>query len=214
MTSSPTRKAVGNDVRSSKGSRLVTSSPTRKVGNDVRSSRLVTSSPASPPATVAPGKPGIAASISSDDVQAVKDAIATIRQKLSVLVSMTPAQIQATFKLGDARLPAALLALQTIQDNPGIVSPNYDAAGFQNAVDLFDVLTELQSLADQLDSDLNDTRIAVGGMIMQYALEAKKLVDANLKSTPGLKTVADKLSAFFAHATPAPAPAPAPAQNP
>jgi hypothetical protein len=143
-------------------------------------------------------------------VQSVKDAIAGIRQTLGVLVSITPKDIQHTFKLGDSRWPAAQLALQTAQDNPAIMPPGFDLAGFQSTMDLFDELTELQTVADQLDSDLSDTHIAVGGKAMQYTLQVKKLVDASLKTAPGMKPVADKLAAYFGHASPTPPPAPAP----
>jgi hypothetical protein len=181
-------KPVGDDVRS----------PSRKSKN----SRLVTSSPTK-------GKRKLASAASADDVQSVKDAIASIRQTLGVLVSITPKDIQHTFKLGDSRWPAAQLALQTAQDNPAIMPPGFDLAGFQSTMDLFDELTELQTVADQLDSDLSDTHIAVGGKAMQYTLQVKKLVDASLKTAPGMKPIADKLAAYFAHASPTPPPAPA-----
>jgi hypothetical protein len=158
---------------------------------------------------VAPGKRKLASAASADDVQSVKDAIASIRQTLGVLVSITPKDIQHTFKLGDSRWPAAQLALQTAQDNPAIMPSGFDLAGFQSTMDLFDELTELQTLADQLDSDLSDTHIAVGGKAMQYTLQVKKLVDASLKTAPGMKPIADKLAAYFAHASPTPPPAPA-----
>ena len=156
----------------------------------------------------APGRKRTAARVSDNDVTTVKEAIAGIRQTLSFLVSLPSTEISHTFKLGDQRWPFTQIALQAAQDNPGIVPPAFDLAGFAALVALFDELGELQTVVDQLSSDLKDTRISVGGQALQAALAVKKLVDANLSSTPGLKTVADKLAAAFVHVTvPTPPPA-------
>ena len=155
-------------------------------------------------------RPKIKAGASVNDVQAVKDAIASIRQTLTFLVGIAPADVRHTFKLGDARWPLVQVALKAVQDNPSMLPPSFDADDFAATVALFDELGEMQTVVNQLISDLNDTHTAVGGKAMQYLLQVKKLVDANLNSTPGLKTVAAQL-VFSTHASSTPTPTPAPA---
>jgi hypothetical protein len=68
-------------------------------------------------------------------------------------------------------------------------------------VDLFEMLTELGETADSVASQIDDTRLAVGGEAMQEATQVYKYVKAAEKTTPGLKPLADRLGEQFQRAS-------------
>nr|VFJ95326.1 MAG: hypothetical protein BECKH772A_GA0070896_1008516 [Candidatus Kentron sp. H]VFJ96214.1 MAG: hypothetical protein BECKH772B_GA0070898_1008816 [Candidatus Kentron sp. H]VFK02210.1 MAG: hypothetical protein BECKH772C_GA0070978_1008416 [Candidatus Kentron sp. H] len=57
-------------------------------------------------------------------------------------------------------------------------------------MDLFTTLTELDTLAESVASQIDDTRLAVGGEAMQEAIRVYDYVKTGAKTTPGLKPVA------------------------
>ena len=60
----------------------------------------------------------------------------------------------------------------------------------------------------QLASQIDDTRLAVGGEAMQEATQTYNYVKAAAKTTPGLKPVADQLGERFPKASAPKPPAP------
>ncbi|MGA9770918.1 MAG: hypothetical protein WBV94_17890 [Blastocatellia bacterium] len=87
--------------------------------------------------------------------------------------------------------------MTTAQANPTILPASFITAEFKNDVDLFAVLTELTTLASSLASQLDDTRLAVGGEAMQQASLVYTYVKTAAKITPGLKPVAEQLGERF-----------------
>lgn len=136
-------------------------------------------------------------SVPTADVQAIKDAFALILGKLPFLVNLTPAERQSIFKTGPDSLFFIQNALTAAQDNPTILPVSFITAEFKNDVDLFAVLTELTTLASSLASQLDDTRLAVGGEAMQQASQVYSYVKTASKMTPGLKPVAEQLGERF-----------------
>ena len=152
----------------------------------------------------------ISATVSDATVQAVKDAVATIQQKLPFLVNLTPDERKGLFKAGPNSLSFVQNALQAAQNNPDIFPKSFDTAEFASDVNLFAVLTDLNTLVAQLASEIDDTRLAVGGESMKEATQVYNYVKAAVATTPGLKPVADQLGQRFQKASAAqPAPAPA-----
>ena len=88
-------------------------------------------------------------------------------------------------------------AASAAQSNEGILPSSFDVAGFQKDVALFEVLTELGSLADSLASQIDDTRLAVGGEAMQAASQVYKYAQTAARNTPGLKPVVNDLGERF-----------------
>ncbi len=151
----------------------------------------------------------ISATVSAADLQAVKDAIATIQQKLPFLVNLTADERKAIFKTGPNSLSFVQNALQAAQNNPDIFPKSFDVAEFASDVNLFAILTELNTLSAQATSKLDDTRLAVGGEAMKEATQVYNYVKAAAVNTPGLKPVAEQLGQRFQKASAAqPAPAP------
>lgn len=149
----------------------------------------------------------IDASLSAADMQAVKDAFATILQKLPFLVNLTPDERRSMFKAGPDSLSFVQNALTAAQGNKDIFPASFNTEAFQRDVDLFAALTELDTLADSVTSQIDDTRLAVGGEAMQEATQVYKYVQAALPTTPGLKPIADQLGQRFQKTSKAKTPA-------
>lgn len=143
----------------------------------------------------------ITAQVSDADVQAIKAAVATIQQKLPFLIALTPDERKSLPKAGPNSLSFVENALQAAQNNPTILPGSFDATEFASDVDLFAVLTDLNTGVAQLASELDDTRLAVGSEAMGKARQVYDYVKAAVKNTPGLKPVADQLAERFQHAT-------------
>ena len=139
----------------------------------------------------------ISGQVSDADVTAIKAAVATIRTKLPFLISLTMEDRKRTFKLGPDSLSFVQNCLQAAKDNPSIIPGSFDVAEFESDVDLFAVLTDLNTVIAQLASDNDDTRVAVGGEAMKGGTTVYNYVKAAVASTPGLKPVADQLGARF-----------------
>jgi hypothetical protein len=139
----------------------------------------------------------IDATLTAADLQAVKEAFKTILQKLPFLVSLTAAERKTIFKTGPDSLSFVTNALTAAQDNPTILPVSFSTPAFQRDVDLFTVLTEVVTLASSVASQIDDTRLAVGGEAMQQANQVYTYIKAAAKMTPGLKPVAAQLSERF-----------------
>ena len=139
----------------------------------------------------------ISVSIATADVQAVKDAFATILNKLPFLVNLTVDERKSTFKTGHDSLSFVQNALTAAKTNPTILPASFSTMEFKNDVDLFSVLSELGTLAASVASQIDDTRLAVGGEAMQQANQVYNYVKAASKTEPGLKPVAEQLSERF-----------------
>jgi len=143
----------------------------------------------------------ISATISPTDLQAVNDAFATVLQKLPFLVSLTADERKSLVKTGQDSVSFVNNALTAAQANPTIFPASFNTTEFKSDVDLFDVLTELSTLADSVASQIDDTRLAVGSEAMQEASQVYNYVKAAAKMTPGLKPIADQLSERFQRAS-------------
>ena len=143
----------------------------------------------------------IDATLTAADLQAVKDAFTTILQKLPFLVNLTAEERKAIFKTGPDSLSFVTNALTAAQDNPTILPVSFSTPAFQRDVNLFTVLTELGTIANSVASQIDDTRVAVGGEAMQQANQVYTYIKAAAKMTPGLKPVATHLGERFQRAS-------------
>lgn len=143
----------------------------------------------------------IDASLSTLDAKAVRDAFAAVLEKLPFLVNLTPTERKNTFKAGPDSLSFVQNAVTAAQSNPNIFPASFDTPAFQRDVDLFVALTELSTLAASVASQIDDTRLAVGGESMQQATQVYNYVKTAAKATPGLKPVAEQLGSRFQKAS-------------
>jgi hypothetical protein len=150
----------------------------------------------------------IDASLSAADIQTIKDAFAAVLNKLPFLVNLTADERKSVFKTGPDRVSFVKNALTGAQANPDIFPASFSLTGFQRDVDLFEVMTELGTLADSLTSQIDDTRLAVGGEAMKEAVQVYNYVKEAAKTTSGLKPLADQLGEQFQRANKAKTAAP------
>jgi len=147
----------------------------------------------------------IDASISPADLQSIKDAFATIKQKLPFLVNLSNDERKSIVKTGPNSLTFVTKALSAAQANSSIFPDSFDDDAFKRDVDLFAVLTELVTLVNQMAEQIDDTRLAVGGEAMQEAMQTYQYIKTASKTEPGLKALADDLGERFKRASvPAP----------
>jgi len=139
----------------------------------------------------------IDATLSATDLQTIKTAFATILQKLTFLVNLTVDERRSTFKAGPNSLSFIQNALTAALNNPTVLPVSFSTDGFKRDVDLFVALTEICTLASSLASQLDDTRLAVGGETMQEASQVYTYFKAAARTTPGLKPIADQLAERF-----------------
>jgi uncharacterized phage infection (PIP) family protein YhgE len=139
----------------------------------------------------------INATLSSADLQAVKDAFNAILGKLPFLVNLTANERKGLLKTGPGSLSFIQNASAAVQNNATIFPASFNTADFQKDVDLFATLAELSTLASSLASRIDDTRLAVGSEAMQQATQVYNYVKTAAKTTPGLKPVAEQLGARF-----------------
>ena len=144
----------------------------------------------------------IDATLSAADMQAVKDAFATVLTKLPFLVNLTASERKGIAKTGPDSLSFVQNALTGAQANPNVFPPSFSTTGFQKDVDLFAALSELQAVAESVLSQIDDTRMAVGGEAMQAATQSYQYIKTASKTTPGLKPLADQLAVRFQRESP------------
>jgi len=137
------------------------------------------------------------AQLSEAEVQAVKAAFDTIREKLPLLVSLTPAERRSLFKAGPDSLSFVQNSLQAAQNNPGVLPGNFDQQGFGRDVALCAALTDVGTQAAQLAAQIEDTRLAVGSEAMRQATEAYTYFKTAAKNTPGMRPVVEQLAERF-----------------
>ncbi len=139
----------------------------------------------------------IDATLSAADMQAVKDAFATVLTKLPFLVNLTVAERRGIFKTGSDSLSFVQTALTGAQAHPGVLPASFNTLGFQKDVELFAALSEVQAIAESVVSQIDDTRMAVGGEAMQAAMQAYQYIKTGSKTTPGLRPLAEQLAVRF-----------------
>jgi hypothetical protein len=143
----------------------------------------------------------ISVTVSAADAQAVKDALTTIPEKLPFLVNLTAEERKAIFKTGPDRVSFVQNALAAVLNNPTIFPASFNVQEFQKDVELFTVLTELCTLAAAVVSQMDDTRLAVGGETMREGTQVYNYIKEAAKTTPGLKPIADQLGEQFQKAS-------------
>jgi hypothetical protein len=131
------------------------------------------------------------------DVDAVKDAIATISSKLPFLITLDGNEIKALFKLGPKSADFVQDASGAVASFPNILPPTFDKAEYGKDTALFRALSEIKMQLDSLSEKVDHTHLAVGSEAMLASLEVYAYVQTAADRTPGLKSVAEKLQERF-----------------
>ncbi|MDX2216458.1 MAG: hypothetical protein SFY66_24550 [Oculatellaceae cyanobacterium bins.114] len=137
------------------------------------------------------------ATLSDADLQLIKQSLATIRDKMPFLITLSVEERKRLYKMGDKRLAFVQNSLNAAQSNRNILPASFDVDAFANDYRLATHLTELLMLMRQLTEQVDDTLIAVGSETMGNSLTVYDYVKTAAKKTPGLKAIAEQLGTLF-----------------
>lgn len=139
----------------------------------------------------------ISASISDTDLQAIKDAIQLIGNKMPFLIALSVDEKRNLFKLGSKSTDFVNNCNQVAENYPNILPANFDKVELAKDSKLFTQLSELQLLLNTLNEKLNDTSIVIGNEAMKASLTVYDYVKTAAKSEAGMKTVVEQLQQRF-----------------
>ena len=139
----------------------------------------------------------LSAELADADVQAIKSSLAAIRKKLPFLITLAPDERKQLFKMGDKSLAFVENSLLAAKNNPDVLPASFEVAEYEKDVRLAVSLSEVATAIAQLASDVDDTRMAVSSEAIGASTDVYNYVKTAAKPTPGLKPVAEQLSARF-----------------
>ena len=140
----------------------------------------------------------VSASLSAEaKAEIVKD-LAEIKKRLGFLTSLGKKEVKTLFKAGNGYAPLLDKAYQTVSDNPDIMPRVFSLEEFRKDYQLYKDLAPIASQIEQLSDSLQNTMIALASDTMMETLEIYQAVKANKNKVPGLDTVAEDMSVFFA----------------
>ncbi|MEP4534968.1 MAG: hypothetical protein ABJ004_17875 [Cyclobacteriaceae bacterium] len=133
------------------------------------------------------------------DVQAVKDALATIQSTLAPYVlALTPEQRKTIPKMSDGTEPFVSKVMDYATSDPQFAPPYMDVPELKKDFDAVTALMPLLRTVDQLKSNLNDTTMMAGSEAFVSALSYYNSVKMAAKmNIPGAKAIYDDLAKRF-----------------
>lgn len=148
----------------------------------------------------------VSLSLSSEDLAAADEAIATLKRVFAPLISLSNDQVRGLAKMGEKSEVFCRQTLAVLAANPQIVPPNLGLAEATADLAALDALRPRLTQLRQLTERASDTEVALGADIMATALEGYALLKVSGKDE-GLKAVRRELGARWARGSAAPAPA-------
>lgn len=139
----------------------------------------------------------ISAVLDSKDRDAVIDAVATIKAKLSFLVDLSAEERKALPKMGDKSRAFVSKALEVATQNPDFLPRSFDLEELRKDVQLFEALYPLLLSMTQLQELLDDTCLAVGSEAYAAALQVYNYAKASGQGA-GLDAVVGEMGQRFA----------------
>ena len=137
----------------------------------------------------------VSATLTAADLQAVSDALATIRAKLPFLIDFTPQERRRLLKMGDGSRAFVEKSLAAAQANPQVFPPSFDVAEFGRDLTLWTQVGPLAAKIGQLAELLDDTQTALGSDLMNAAVTSYGYL--NQATGAGLEGVKAELSKRF-----------------
>ena len=113
----------------------------------------------------------VSASLSAEQLTAIKNQIAEIKASLPFLISLNNDDISSMFKLGGKSLEFVQTAVQASKELVDLLPRNLDPAELERDYSLFQALESIRLALDPLLAQVESTQQAVGGDAMEAALE-------------------------------------------
>lgn len=134
--------------------------------------------------------------LTGEDVVAVEDAIATLEQRLTGLIGLTPDERRELTKMGDKSEAFCRQAVITLGKHPDVLPRNFDVDEYRADLAALDALRPLLARLQRVYDRMVDSEMALGSDLMVASLEGY----AHLKVAgrgDGLDTLKDALGARF-----------------
>ncbi|MBW4422814.1 MAG: hypothetical protein KME13_27160 [Myxacorys californica WJT36-NPBG1] len=139
----------------------------------------------------------ISATLSATDQLAVMNAIATIKEKLPFLLSLTMEERKALPKMGDKNQTFVGKALEVATQNPDFLPRSFDLDEMRRDVELFEEMYPIIMAITQLQSMIDDTYLTVGSEAYTSALQVYNYAKASGQGS-GLEPIVAQLGQRFA----------------
>lgn len=130
------------------------------------------------------------------DLVAVEDAIATLEQRLTGLIGLTPDERRELTKMGDKSEAFCRQAVITLGKHPDVLPRNFDVDEYRADLAALDALRPLLVRLQRVYDRMVDSEMALGSDLMVASLEGY----AHLKVAgrgDGLDTLKEALGARF-----------------
>jgi hypothetical protein len=131
-------------------------------------------------------------------IQIIQEAVEATKEQMPFLITLTAQERQRIFKMRDKSLAFVENCLLAAKGNPDILPGTFDVVAYEKVVKLAFSLNEVASNVNQLASQVDDTLMAARSEAIHASVEVYHYVQAAQKKKPGLKAVAEQLSARFA----------------
>ena len=123
----------------------------------------------------------VSANLSPDDIAAVQEAIATLKQKLPFLIGLTKEERISMLKMGDKSRAFVQKTMELVKQNQDFLPRSFDVEEMQKDVNLFNDLYPILLSLQQLNERVEDTLMVVGSEAYAAALVAYRYAkDANM----------------------------------
>jgi hypothetical protein len=140
----------------------------------------------------------VSASIASETKDEILKSVTAIRGKLGFLLNLQASEVSGLFKAGKELAPFLDGCHSVAQAHPEILSGVFDQAEFDRDYQLAQDLGAIADAVGQLHEALGHTLTAVRSDTLLAALDVYSAVKTNKAKVPGLNTVSDSLSRYFA----------------
>ena len=117
--------------------------------------------------------------ISPEDLAAIQAAIATLKEKLPFLLSLTPEESKTLLRLGDKSRAFVAKALELATQHPEILPGLFDRQEMEHDLELFESLYPIQMALTELTKQVTDTTAVAGN----EAYTAARLVYSYAKAS-------------------------------
>jgi len=118
----------------------------------------------------------VSATLPPQDIEAIKAALATIREKLPFLLALTPEESKSLNRMGDKSRAFVAKAAEVAVQHPEILPGVFDLQEMQDDLALFEALYPIQMELSQLYAMVEDTTAVAGSeaftaarMVYNYA---------------------------------------------
>jgi hypothetical protein len=124
--------------------------------------------------------------------------LASVEEKLPGMVNLSTAERLAGMNIADGNMPFIRKAVDYSEKRPKITPSFVDAEQFRAMLNSFLHLQELLNETEEFREKLEDTQMAIGQMLSQWALAFYKAAQiAARNNVPGIDTIVTKLGKRF-----------------